>query len=573
MQYSLRPYQQSAVDAALNWIQYRRGIHGYILAPGGSGKSVMIAKLAERVHDTLKLPVVILARNEKLLRQNMAKLSQEHQLRTGVYCAGLGGKDLHSPITIASIQSIYMHGDHFKGAVILADEAHNISNNPDDDTQYWQFMRAAEGFQLIGFTATPYRTLGGLIGWGEEIISIPLAPLFNDGFLVPPVNKCPMSPDLSGVAISMGEFVQEQLESVYVDRDVLYNTIEVLLQYRSSNRKCCVIFTQSRKHSALLMQAMLDNAVCQSDEVICVDGNTDKDDLSDVHLKNWADPQHPLKYVINCGLLKEGVDVPEIDCVVVLRSTISKTLWEQMLYRGTRPADGKRDFLVLDMGGNFERHGGLGVPYPKGTGKSKKEQAAIVYGKICPRCQTFAGGVNTLQCPDCGFEFPEQEQRKVDHNSRPNTSDGVSTYYDAAANAPQWHEVSYVTYAPHKSKAKGTWSLKVTYDIGYQTVNEWLSPFSESSWARNRFREYFIAGGNDVGNVAPLLERHTPEEVLGMLVIEAEKLKKPSHIKVDFSKQPKYGEVKGMRYDKQEADRSGNTASPSALLEHDFIPF
>jgi len=94
------------VDAAVNHFRYRSGVHGYVTAPGGSGKSHMIAGVAERIYDLGVGKVVVLARSEKLLSQNKSKFAPSYHSLIGVYCAGLGEKDLTKPITIASAQSI-----------------------------------------------------------------------------------------------------------------------------------------------------------------------------------------------------------------------------------------------------------------------------------------------------------------------------------------------------------------------------------------------------------------------------------------------------------------------------------
>ena len=77
--FELRDYQVSAIEAALNWIKYKPDESGFITAAGGAGKSVMIAKIAEAVCD-MGRRVVILARNEKLLRQNKAKISPSYDV-------------------------------------------------------------------------------------------------------------------------------------------------------------------------------------------------------------------------------------------------------------------------------------------------------------------------------------------------------------------------------------------------------------------------------------------------------------------------------------------------------------
>lgn len=559
--FKLRDYQQSVVNAALNHVKYRRGVHGFCVAPGGSGKSVMIAKLAEAIYDNNpKQQIIILARNEKLLTQNMAKLSPDHQMQSGIYCAGLGSKELDKPITIASVQSIAGAEHHFSGAVVLLDECHNATNETDDDTQFWAFIRSIPDAKVIGFTATPYRQKGGKLTWGDEIISVPLKPLFRAGYLVPPTNKAPVSPDLEQIPIKMGEFVKSKLEEVFTEPELLAASVEAILRYLP-NRKCCVVFTQTRKHSEILLEALADNGLPR-DGMKCVDGETDKKELSAI-LNNWADRNHPLKVVINCQLLKEGVDVPEIDMVVSLRSTISKTLWAQILYRGSRPAKDKKDFLVLDMGGNFMRLGGLGSPYmEQGTKEARRET-----GRICPSCETFVSGVAATECPDCGFVFPPPENRHVAHEHDPDNKS--ATYYDEET-AIAWHNVNYVSYAMHQKRTDPSKkSLRVDFDCEYKRYSMYLSPFHDNDWVQGKFTQYFVDGGGpaDILRVLGMMKR---DEAWKAILIEAEKLTPPTRIKVDDS--GKYPDIKRLDYAKEKCG-SSDTAGSGELLEDDYIPF
>ena len=128
----------------------------------------MIGKLAEEA-TRLGKRVVILARSEKLLRQNRDKINHSS---VGIYCAGIGEKDLDKDITIASIQSIA--GQTIKADLLIVDECDEIHPDSDSETQYWNFIRACGNPQIVGFTATPFRASSGKIQWGKEIFNVPL---------------------------------------------------------------------------------------------------------------------------------------------------------------------------------------------------------------------------------------------------------------------------------------------------------------------------------------------------------------------------------------------------------------
>lgn len=554
----LRGYQQAAVTCALDWAKYKDN-PAIIVLPTGAGKTHCINALIEAFHrDGLR--VLLLAHRKELLEQAGKIIT----VPFGFYSASIGEKDLSKPVTVANIQSIY-NIDTPPFDRIIIDECHRVPNS--QDGQYWTLINKHPSAKIFALTATPFRLKGGQLAWGEVVYQIGYDVLLKNGYLCPLVNKVKSPPDISKVQIVAGDYSSEQLEEVMVDAELLMSSVKAIIGY-SKDRNSVLIFCVSVRHAELLKNVMAANGL----ESSLVSGETTINER-DAIIDGFKSGK--IKYLLNCEVLLEGFDSPNIDMIVCLRPTQSKALWEQLIGRGVRLHPSKQNCLVLDMGGNLERHGGLGVPFPKKKG-SKKE-IAPVYGKICPSCETFVGGVNTRACPDCGFEFPELEARKVDHDGRPNTGDNVSMYYDTATPKTDWHEVGIVGYSLHKSKTKGTLSIRVSYDIGYQTVNEWLSPFSESPWARNRCHQYFINGGVDLGGDAAvklLLSRHSKEDVLNMLVAEAQKLKKPSHVKVDYSKNEKYGEVKAVRYDTAEGG-SGNTKGAAAILEEmdDFIQF
>ena len=511
----LRDYQESVVTAAMAFIRYRSG-HGYVTAPGGSGKSHMIAAVGERAVTEFG-DVLVLARSEKLLTQNRAKFSDDVQESIGVYCAGLGLKELGKPITIASAQSLAgAEADLSRVRLVLVDECDEISD--DEESQYQRIFAACHPeHRIVGFTATPFRTGSGKITWGEEIINIPLKAIMDAGHLTPPTNKVGTVLDLSNVRVALGEYVQSQLDELYADPTLLAKSVEKIRQY-SAERSHCLIFTQSVAHADLLASAMEFNGM----PCVVVTGDTDKDELAWI-IQDFEEGR--CKYLINVMLLTRGYDMPAVDMIAVLRATKSKRLWEQILYRGTRLHPAKRDFLVLDMGNNFITHGPLGSPnIDSGRGASRAAS-----GKICPVCEDFTPPL-ARSCPACGYQFPEPEIRTVSHAARAdNTS---ATIYDPQGEPViQKYAVENVLYKIHKNRAKGTTSIMVSYYCGYGkygNIAEWISPWSKSEWAQNNAWKFFKERGVDL---APPISAYSEDDLLW----HCDSLKKPIEITVDHS--------------------------------------
>jgi DNA repair protein RadD len=105
-----------------------------------------------------------------------------------------------------------------------------------------------------------------------------------------------------------------------------------------------------------------------------------------------------LKYLCNVNVLTTGFDAPNIDCVALVRPTMSPGLYYQMVGRGFRLHLGKQNCLVLDFGGNVLRHGPVDAP-----------------AKECAEClAVIAAGY--ARCPQCAYEFPPRQRSQ--HESK-----------------------------------------------------------------------------------------------------------------------------------------------------------
>ena len=135
-------------------------------------------------------------------------------------------------------------------------------------------------------------------------------------------------------------------------------------------------------------------------KAVHVDGETPKD-------KRWqaiADlGAGKLDLVTNCGLFSEGVDVPLLGLVMMLRATQSLALYLQMVGRALRIGGGKRRALILDHAGNWERHGLYDFPHKWSLeGRDKTNGAGLV--RRCPQCDAVIP-IRAEQCPECGHVF------------------------------------------------------------------------------------------------------------------------------------------------------------------------
>ena len=161
MAFTLRPYQQDAVNATLNHFR-RHAEPAVIVLPTGAGKSLVIAELARLARGR----VLVLAHVKELVEQNHGKY-QAYGLEADIFAAGLQRKESQRKVVFGSVQSVARNLAQFDSAfsLVIVDECHRISD--DDNSQYQQIFSHLRQhnpqLRLLGLTATPFRLGKGWI--------------------------------------------------------------------------------------------------------------------------------------------------------------------------------------------------------------------------------------------------------------------------------------------------------------------------------------------------------------------------------------------------------------------------
>lgn len=337
-----RPYQVACIDAVeTGWNTASKQL--IVLATGG-GKTIVFSMLAQRELNRNKGRTLILAHREELVDQAIAKLRSATGIIAGREKAE-SSATLRDDVVVASVQTMGRRLDkwpknHF--SLVVADEAHHAIS------QSWQtVLTHFDGrAKVLGVTATPDR--GDKRNLGSYFEAVPyelgLFDLVNDGFLSGiTVKAVPLQIDLSSVGTTGGDFDSGELGDALTP---YLPSVARAIQEHASFRRTLVFLPLIRTSLAFVDAC---NAIGLS--AMHVDGESDnrKDVLE--RFARWE-----CDVLSNAMLLTEGFDDPGIDCIVCLRPTRSRSLYAQIVGRGTRIAEGKDKLLLLDFLWMHQKH-------------------------------------------------------------------------------------------------------------------------------------------------------------------------------------------------------------------------
>ncbi|MDV9963379.1 DEAD/DEAH box helicase [Clostridioides difficile] len=340
----LRPYQQESRDAIFS--QWDDGIKKTLLVlPTGCGKTIVFAKVTEQCVQNGDR-VLILAHRGELLEQAADKIAKS----TGLGCATEKAEETCMGswfrIVVGSVQTLMrakrlsqFPEDYF--STIIIDEAHHSISD-----SYQRVLKHFPDAKVLGVTATPDR--GDMKNLGSVFESLAyeytLPKAIKEGYLSPiKAVTIPLTMDLTGVGTQGGDYKVGDLGTAL--DPYLYNIAEEMQKYCADKKT--VVFLPLVKTSQKFRD-ILNEKGFRAAEV-----NGESQDRAEV-LQDFENNRYNV--LCNSMLLTEGWDCPSVDCIVVLRPTKVRSLYCQMVGRGTRLFPGKESLLLLDFLWHTERH-------------------------------------------------------------------------------------------------------------------------------------------------------------------------------------------------------------------------
>lgn len=317
----LRAYQRKAIECARD--AYRKGARRILIVlPCGAGKThVGSAMVRNAVARGLK--VLWLAHRRELVKQAAARLEA-----FGL-TVGHSGLRTSACVQVRTVQGILAKGEAPEADLIICDEAHHFVEGND----WRRVIDAYPNAMVIGLTATPERAdgkgLGGEGGFQALVVAAQVHELQAEGFLCKDIaiERAPR-------ALKAGEIAQEPVDAYQ----------------RWASGELAVVFAQHLKDAARMLEGFIKRGI----RAALVTGKTPKDERARM-LEQWQ--RGDIRVVVNCNVLTEGFDFPELSCCIIARGCSSAGQLIQMANRAFRPHPSKSRAILIDLRGVTWLHG------------------------------------------------------------------------------------------------------------------------------------------------------------------------------------------------------------------------
>ncbi|RKS00451.1 DEAD/DEAH box helicase [Flavobacterium sp. 102] len=351
MAFQYRFYQSESIEVGVNFFNSTATDNGIIILPTGSGKSIVTAGIVAGVDGM----TVVLQPSKEILEQNYEKYSKYG--KASIYSASAGEKRIDK-VTFCTIGSIVNKKHLFKGVkYILIDECHLVNS---EDGMYKEFIKYFPDVKVLGLTATPYRLSMSSEGYQLTFLTrstpkifdkvlyyVQNDTLFNSGFLAKleyysfdVIDRSKLELNSNGT-----DFTPQSLKRYYKSIDM------------PSRIAKTAFHILSKKPNLLIFCALIDEANQVAKMIpgsVVLTGETKKEERERI-LSRFK--KGVIKCLINVGVLTTGFDYPQLESVLMARSTMSLSLYYQIVGRAMRIWPTKPNAWIVDMGGNINLFG------------------------------------------------------------------------------------------------------------------------------------------------------------------------------------------------------------------------
>ena len=379
MKIELRDYQVDIYNKIRK--AFSEGANGVAaVLPCRSGKSFIMAKITESANSRGN-HVLILAHRNSLLSQH---------------------KDLFDDIGIddgmTRIESVFTEVNHLgeNGPVdlIIIDEAHiSGASSYRKVCEYYNCKR-------VLFTATPARLDGKPLDLADVLVQgINAKDLIERGAISGYDYYAPdLQLDLSQVKKSCGDYNNSQLGEKMSSKKI-YGDILKYYNMLGKNQQA-IAYCVNVKHSQEVCQMFNENGILARH----MDSHTPEKERLEI-LQDFK--ENKFTVLCNCNLISEGITLPTASVGLLLRPTLSLTLYIQQAMRCLTPAEDKRA-VIIDYVNNVQRHGMPTQDRDWSLTKKVKEydnenEDGTLKIRVCQEC--FSTFETAPVCPYCGAVY------------------------------------------------------------------------------------------------------------------------------------------------------------------------
>lgn len=387
----LRDYQEELVNGLYNSMS-KGNKNIMVQSPAGSGKSVTMSEIARRATDKGNRVLFIVHRRELVIQIKSTFIANDVDM------------ELCHVGMVQTVANRIKKDNEPTPSIILVDEAHHALAKT-----YTNIFEHFPNAFVYGFTATPWRMSNkGFTDVFEDLILGKTVDWLIDEHRLAPFRYYSVNLMDSDILThnSTGDFNNDSITKAM--QKTIYG--DAVTNYKKfADGKKTIIYTHNVESSINVAEKFKDSGY----SALQVDGKTPKQQR-ELAMEMFREGK--VNILVNAELYGEGVDVPDCECVILLRPTESLTLFIQQTMRAMRYQPNKQA-IIIDHVGNWYRHG---LPdtehnwkeYFEG-GKKKKSKDNSIPIKECPECFGVVESSYTI-CPYCGCEFPKEMQEDYD---------------------------------------------------------------------------------------------------------------------------------------------------------------
>ena len=468
---SLRPYQEAAINSLIG--SFRSGHRKSVLqVPTGGGKTRIATVIIQMaLHKGNR--VLFICDREELINQTSAAFDAAG-IDHGVIQGNHWRSKLAAPVQVATAQTLARRRWPDVGLVIW-DECHTVYQTVLKQMDKWNKLK------FIGLSATPF-TKGMANNWDDLVIGSTTQDLIDQGFLCPYEIYGPPPADLTGVKTLAGDYHQGDLAKAVSKKNIVGDVVKTWLSLGEGRQTIC--FAVDVAHSKHIVSEFQRYGI----KAEHIDAYTDSDDRRKA-LEDFAAKR--IQIISSVDILTKGYDQPQASCLIMARPTKSLIIHIQQIGRVLRIADGKENAIILDHGGNTERHGFPTDPLPDRLDEGKKKQQSESkkkpesLPKACSSCH-YVKPAGVHECPQCGFA-PEKQTMVESTDDKLVKIERVST-----AEKGRWFAM-FLGYAKDRGYSDGWASHKYKEKFGvWPHIKHGVIPTSPDSEVLNYIKHLNI---------------------------------------------------------------------------------